>query len=308
MSAAIKPLAVRYRSALQGYLQNASEEFLRRGYELGRRAQSENCGLLELVHIHHQELQLLLHEHNEPESALQLAGKFFAECLSPYEMSLQGAQEGSRALHHVNELMEAEIQRIAHALHDEAGQLLASLHLAVTDLASDLPEAAKWRLGDVEQLFRQIELELRDLSHELRPTVLDRLGLLPALKFLAESVAKRTALTITVSGSVGDRLPSAVETAVYRSVQEALQNVIKHAHAKTVRIELKRTASRLVCSVRDNGVGFSAFGRGSGQGLGLIGIRERLSALGGSMRITTEPGRGMSLIADIPFGQGRGHV
>ena len=98
------------------------------------------------------------------------------------------------------------------------------------------------------------------LSHELRPTVLGDLGLTPALEFLAERVSKRTKQRITVEGFKGERLPVSIETALYRIVQEALNNATKHARATRVTIRLRRTENAVICSVLDSGVGFDSCG------------------------------------------------
>ena len=296
-----KDLAERYLEILHEYVGGTSETSLSRGYDLARRALVDGCGVLELAAIHHQALRRVFMEHGASDGLLTAAGEFFAECLSPYEMSHRGAQEGTRALRHLNEVLEAELKRIAHALHDEAGQLLASVHIAIADVANELPPQARGRLDGVEVLLKQIEAELRTLSHELRPTVLDNLGLVPALEHLAEKVAKRTGLILSVTGETGERLPAAVETALYRIVQEALNNVVRHAHAHSVRIDLQRTRRKILCVIRDDGVGFDAFDQHGKQGLGLSGIRERLNSLGGSLSVVTETRRGTTLLADIPL-------
>ena len=300
--AADPPLAEHYWEILQDYLRDSSEAALNRGYELARQALVDGCGVLEMADIHHRALRRLCTESPFDNRQLWAAGDFFAECLSPFEMSHRGAQEGTRALRHLNEVLEGELKRIAHALHDEAGQLLASVHIAVVDVASELPPPARVRFEEVERLLKQIEDELRNLSHDLRPTVLDNLGLVPALEFLADKVAKRTRLKILVTGDAGPRLPAAVETALYRIVQEALNNAVKHAHASSIKIELQRTPLKVSCSVRDDGLGFDAHRQPAGQGLGLIGIRERLNALGGSLHLITEAPCGTTVQADIPLG------
>lgn len=297
-----QPLADHYAEILQDYLRSANETSLTRGYEIARHALMDGRGVLEMAAIHHQVLRRLLAEKHLSDEVLVRAGEFFAECLSPFEMSHRGAQEGTRALRHLNEILEAELKRIAHALHDEAGQLLASVHIAIADVSSDLPLQARERFEGIERLLRQIESELRSLSHELRPTVLDNLGLFPALEFLAEKVRKRTGLSVSVSGEKERRLPPAVETALYRVVQEALNNAVKHARANSVKIELACTPQKVACSVRDDGVGFVPRGEPDAQGLGLLGIRERLNALGGSLRVVTEPRCGTTILADIPLG------
>ena len=294
-------LAERYLDILHEYVRGTDETSLSHGYELARRALVDGCGILELAAIHHQTLRQLIMEHGASDELLVSAGKFFAECLSPYEMSHRGAQEGTRALRHLNEVLEAELKRIAHALHDEAGQLLASVHIAIAEIASELPLQARGRFEGVERLLKQIEAELRSLSHELRPTVLDNLGLVPALEHLAEKVAKRTGLNVSVTGETGKRLPTTVETTLYRIVQEALNNTAKHAHARSVRIELERTRLEVVCAIRDDGVGFDALDQNRNQGLGLSGIRERLNALGGSLSLVTKAKHGTTLVATVPL-------
>jgi signal transduction histidine kinase len=300
MAVDTQKLAERYEALLQQYLKDGSEGTLSRGYELARRALVDGCGTLELAAIHHQALRRLVVRRPDAGVALSAAEAFFAECLSPFEMSHRGAQEGTRALRQLNEVLENELKRIAHALHDEAGQMLASVHILLADIAGDVPQARK-RFAEVEQLLREIDGQLRDLSHELRPTVLDNLGLVPALEFLAEKVTRRTGLAISVTADAQGRLPAAVETALYRIVQEALNNTVKHANARTAIVELQVAPSKVSCSIRDDGRGFTVNGS-SPTGLGLIGIRERLTALGGALRIVTKPDHGSTLFADIPLG------
>lgn len=303
-----EPLAERYDRILREYLRDANEVSRADGYELARRALADGDSLLDIALIHHRSLRRLLTEGDLDDEVLRKAGDFFTESLSPFEMSHRGAQEGTRALRYVNEVLESELKRIAHALHDEAGQLLASVHIALSDIAANVPSQARKRFDDVQQLLRQIEAELRGLSHELRPTVLDNLGLLPALEFLAEKVAKRTGLAVSVNCEGERRLPTPVETALYRVVQEALNNAARHAQAKSVQIDLQYTPSKVECRVQDDGVGFVPRKQSdsqtpdSSQGLGLLGIHERLNVLNGELRVETEPRRGTTIVASIPLG------
>ena len=212
-------------------------------------------------------------------------------------------KSAERALRHLNEALEEEVKRIAHALHDEAGQLLASVHIGLADVARDLPVPAAKRLEDVRGLLDKIEEQLRHLSHELRPTILDDLGLGAALEFLADGVSKRTGLSITVEGSPGKRLPAPTETALYRIVQEALTNVTKHAQATRVYIKFMRNRRFLRGVIRDDGVGFdvpAVLTRRGSRGLGLTGIRERLHAVGGNLDIIATPRAGTQLILTVP--------
>jgi signal transduction histidine kinase len=215
------------------------------------------------------------------------------------------AERTEAAQRRLNETLEQEARRIAHALHDEAGQLLAVVHIALDDCARDLPPAAQERLREVRGHLDQIEEQLRRLSHELRPTILDNLGLVPALNFLAEGVSKRTGLAITVEGSTEGRLPAPVEITLYRVVQEGLTNATKHAKASNVRIQLQREDQEIRCAIGDDGIGFDypAVSAKEGDcGLGLIGIQERLKALDGALRITSSPGNGTALLVTIPLG------
>jgi len=199
---------------------------------------------------------------------------------------------------------EEEARRIARELHDEAGQLLASVHLALEEVGRDLPPPHRERLPGIRDLLDRIEEELRRLSHELRPTILDDLGLVPALEWLIQGVSTRTGLPIALEGSTEGRLPPLIETALYRIVQEALTNVTKHARATRVMVRLRREASRIRCVIQDDGIGFDAptvLARRGERGLGLIGIQERLFPLGGSLEITSSPGRGTALSITIPL-------
>lgn len=264
---------------------------------------AEGCSILEMAEFHHDTLRRLVEDNEMSGIVLTQAATFFSECLSPFEMSHRGAQEGNRAMRRLNELLEGELKRIAHALHDEAGQLLASVHIALADIAEELPSDYRARFEGVGGLLKQIEIELRNLSHELRPTVLDNLGLVPALEMLAEKITKRTGLAVYVVGNVNARLPTSVETALYRVVQEALNNAVKHANAKSVEIDIQRRPLRVVCSVRDDGSGMAIGQRPDMRGLGLIGIRERLNALGGTLRVVSEAKQGTTLLVDIPLGE-----
>jgi PAS domain S-box-containing protein len=212
-------------------------------------------------------------------------------------------KRAEEALRHLNEALEEEIKRIAHALHDEAGQLLASVHIGLAEVARELPPHVSRRLEDVRGLLTKIEEQLRHLSHELRPTILDDLGLRPALEFLADGVSRRTGLQILVEGAPAKRLPAPTETALYRIVQEALTNVTKHAQATRVTIRFARDGRVLRCTIRDNGTGFDVLAvqaRRGARGLGLIGIQERLNAVGGTLNVISTPGSGAELVISVP--------
>jgi signal transduction histidine kinase len=300
-------LAERYESALRAYLEGAGEAALQQAYEVGRSAMAGGLGVAEMAELHHEALVRLSQRHVSAEELsrlLRAAGSLMVEGLSMFEMTHREFREANIALRRWNERLEAEAKRIAHALHDEAGQLLASVHLALEDVARDLEPPTRGRLLRVRELLDRIEEQMRRLSHELRPTILDDLGLVPALEFLARGVSSRTGLSITVGGTTEGRAPVLVETAVYRIVQEALSNVSRHARATQASVQVRREGGGVHCSVRDDGIGFDTVAVLSGtgeRGLGLIGIRERLTAVGGALQIHSSPQRGTELLFSIPL-------
>ncbi len=299
-----------YRAALADYAGGGGEEALRQGYELGRQAIAEGKSLLEIASLHHQALEELLPAGRkaEREQLLRAGGTFLAEFLSSYEMAHRGFQDAIQALQQLNETLEQEIKRIAYSVHDEAGQLLVAVHLGLAEVGREASRPQQEKLRQIEQLLLEVEKQLRRYSHELRPTVLDDLGWIPAVRFLAEGVSKRANLAIQVEAEIKERPPEAVETALYRVVQESLTNAVKHAAARHIWVRAWQENSTLCCSVRDDGRGFDAAATQAGRsprGLGLIGMRERLHALGGSMQIVSSPGEGTEILLRVPVEDSR---
>ena len=198
---------------------------------------------------------------------------------------------------------EAERRRIAHELHDEAGQLLASVHLALESTINGLPLQFREGFHQVRSHLDAIETQLRCLAHDLRPTILDDLGLLPALQGLVHRVAERTGLCIHIDSALLGRLAPAVETALYRIMQEGLTNITKHAAATHVDLRLWRDDERVHGRLHDDGMGFAVehvMGEPALRGLGLLGIQERLEVLGGTLQISSAPGQGTTLQITLP--------
>src|SRR6266481_80347 len=296
-----------YASLLREYGAGTGEAALGRAYELGRRAFTERKSLVEIASLHHQTLQGLIREEKDEkrrEDLLRAGGDFFAECLSPYEMAHRGFQDAVKALRQLNETLEEEIKRIAYAVHDEAGQLLVAVHLALAEVAQELPEPLLAQVTQIKELLNQVEKQLRRYSHELRPTILDDLGWIPAIRFLAEGISKRANLPIHIKTRISGRLPGPAETALYRIVQESLNNAVKHAKARNIWIRAWRESQVLHCSIRDDGEGFDthrAQGTPGRKGLGLIAMQERVSAIGGTLRIQSGPGQGTEISLRLPL-------
>ncbi len=300
-------LEERYAAALQDYLQRGDEACLLRAYELGRQALGEGLGILEMVVLHHRALATVLGRRRGTEAeveSVKKAGDFFAEAMSAFEMTNRAFGEANAALRRLNETLEAEVKRVAYSLHDGAGQLLAAVHMKLDDVSRGMSPAVRERVQQVRQMLDRMEGQLRALAHELRPPILDDRGLVPALENLAEGVSRRAEVRVTVDAFQGPRLPVRVETALYRVVQEALNNAAKHAHAKSVQIRLWKATGSVCCSVRDDGAGFDAAtvsAAAEKRGLGLTGIRERLHALGGSFEIHSAPGQGTDYQITVPI-------
>lgn len=303
----------KYASLLREYVTGEQEQILGQAYSLGRQAIAEQISLVELASFHHQVLQELQAEQTSGkngEKIVRASASFFAECLSPYELVHQSFQDSVRALRNLNETLEEEIKRIAYSVHDEAGQLLVAVHLALAELAIELPDDRKAQIKKIEEMLTDVEKHLRRYSHELRPTILDDLGWIPAIRFLADGISKRAALPIHIEAEAPKRLPTATEVALYRTVQEALNNSIKHAKARNVWVRAWLEDDVLNCSVRDDGAGFDCGSFEQGlprKGLGLVAMRERVSAIGGTLHILSGPGKGTELSIRLPLGVSHGN-
>jgi len=216
----------------------------------------------------------------------------------------RGTSDANRALRRLNQTLEEQATRIAYALHDESGQILAAVHLALGQLESELPPGFHDRIRDVRGLLTQAEQQLRRFSHELRPPMLDNLGLVAALQFLADGLSARSELPIELDCSLAHCPPREIELVLYRVVQEALTNATRHAHASRVLVRLRQLPDHIECSVRDDGVGLEH--RRPRVGLGLLGVHDRLESVGGTLEIHSAAGKGTDLIASIPLGGASG--
>src|SRR5436309_2370569 len=303
-----------YAEALRDYAMDGGEAVLGRAYELGRRAIAEPKALLESGSRHRQVLKELFQnsvDRGSPGQLVQISCDFLSECVSPYEMAQRGFQDAVKALRQLNETLEEEVKRLAYSVADEAGQLLVAVHLALANRALERPPGRKEQVREIEGLLNEVEKHLRRYSHELRPTILDDLGWIPAIRFLAEGISNRAGLPIHIEATVSGRLPSPVETALYRTVQEGLTNAVKHAKARNVWIRAWKERLALCCSIRDDGAGFDSqhVQREAGRkGLGLIAMQERMSAIGGTLRVESCPGRGTELSVRVPLEVGHANT
>jgi signal transduction histidine kinase len=200
-------------------------------------------------------------------------------------------------------VQEEERKRISRELHDAVGQMLTGLGIELGNLGSlrASPEQFQAHLDEAKQLNATTLNSIRDLAMGLRPSMLDDIGLGPALQWQAREFSRRGGIPVTVQldGDL-EHIPETHRTCVYRVVQEALTNCAKHARAKSVRISLYGREDSVSATVQDDGVGFVP-GTGRPEGLGLLGIQERVKELNGEVTVVSYPQRGTILKAEIPI-------
>jgi signal transduction histidine kinase len=296
----------RYQNALLEYLAAPEESALLGGYDLGRRALIEGLGVLELATIHSSAVATALNrapDGDERERFLNTHTAFFIEALSPFEMGHRAFRDANAMLRRMNDMLEGQAKRIAYALHSEAGQLLASLHMELAEAARDLPPEKTTHLAKIRETLLEIENRLRNLSHELRPPVLDDLGLSAALALMAQGVSSRWGLPVIVTVDLKGDLPAVIENTVYRTAQEALTNAAKHSGANRAEVRVRQSERKIVCSIRDDGNGFDDMDgfHKRRPGLGITEIKERVGALGGVVRFGHNGDRGTDLKIEIPL-------
>lgn len=220
-------------------------------------------------------------------------------------------QEMRRLARKLVHAQEDERRNLSRELHDEVGQTLTALGVELGNLQkvrTSSEEAFLAHLEDAKQLTAQTLASVRNLAAGLRPSVLDDLGLGPALEQQAREFSRRTGIPAEVVTEGGrPELPDSHRTCVYRVVQEALTNCARHAAAKHIRIALHTEPSRLSLTVQDDGQGLSAAAQleraGSGPHMGLVGVEDRVRELGGAFVIESQPGRGTLLKVTLPLPQ-----
>jgi signal transduction histidine kinase len=221
----------------------------------------------------------------------------------------QRYDEGVRAQGELKELsarlvsaQEQERRAISRELHDEVGQSLSALLMEAGNAAASVPQGSTDVRRHVESIKKLAEASvnvIRNMTLLLRPSMLDDFGLVPALEWQAREVSKRTGLRVHVTAEeTAGELPDELRTCIYRVVQEALHNCARHSHARSVKVVVKQERSKIVLTVEDDGHGFDA---GRVRGLGLVGMEERVSHLGGAFEVDSTPGTGTRVAVELPI-------
>ena len=206
------------------------------------------------------------------------------------------------------EVEDAERQRLARELHDRVGQNLTALGINLNIIQMQMPEnmstSVQFHLDDSLSLVELTAERIRDVMADLRPPVLDDYGLVAALRWYTEKIARRIDTPITVEGEEPDpRMSTRIENTLFRIAQEALTNVTKHAQASHVKISVDMVGNILRLSVSDDGIGFDPqhlSETGDGQGWGLLSMTERAEAVGGQVQIISSPNQGTTVTVEVP--------
>src|SRR5579864_9148650 len=198
---------------------------------------------------------------------------------------------------------EVERRALSRELHDEVGQSLSAVLVELRNLSAGLDARSEEQTRSQAELIRGLVENtirvVRNMALLLRPSMLDDLGLVPALKWQAREVSKRTSMDVSVAADIAsDDLPDDYKTCVYRVVQEALHNCSRHSQATKVRIRVQQEPTRLLLSIQDDGRGFDVK---QSKGLGLLGIEERVARLGGKCGVHSSPGGGTILAVELPL-------
>ena len=230
---------------------------------------------------------------------LRLAEQFADRAAVAVDLSRRVARD---ALRRVVAGQEVERRRLARELHDETGQALTSilLGLRAVEEAGD-GDGIRKSVSAVRELVVATLQDVRTLAVQLRPKALDDFGLVPALERLVQTFSESTGISVDLEAGLGEhRVPAEVETTLYRIIQEALTNVVKHAEAKCVSVLLVRRGGSMTAVVEDDGIGFDPTSIRE-NGLGLLGMRERVELHDGHLKIEASPGAGTTLVVEMPL-------
>jgi signal transduction histidine kinase len=218
-----------------------------------------------------------------------------------YRELAQSRHELERLSSRLVDAQEEERRSISRELHDEVGQSLGALLVDLGRLSSNLPADGaeiRDRIDHMKSLAERTVGTVRDIALLLRPSMLDDLGLVAALEWQGREISRRSQMEVAVeSSNVSDDLPDEYKICVYRLVQEALNNAVRHAHARNARVRVNGGVNGIEIEVTDDGHGFDPR---RARGLGILGMEERVKRLGGSLAVKSSPGQGTTIHAELP--------
>ena len=224
--------------------------------------------------------------------------------LNRYRTLMEQRENIRRMAEHVVAAQEEERQRISRELHDDLGQALTTHLIALRNLQQDLSlptETLHERLQSLYDQSYEIFVKIRSIARDLRPPVLDTLGLRVAMQTYCTEFTRHTHLPVVFESDASlPRLPDAYNITLYRTLQETLTNVVKHAQASQVWVDLSMEDDQVTLTVQDNGIGLGEK-KSSTNGIGLAGLRERITIAGGTLTVSSAPKRGTIISAQFPF-------
>lgn len=251
------------------------------------------------------------HRRNASQMQLKSANERLESCVQERTATLATANKELTALsRQVLQVQEQERRALALELHDQIGQQLAAIKLNLHSIEHQLDQAthadAAERTRDCIEIAQNTYDQIHDLALNLRPSVLDKLGLIPALEWYAYHQSRRADCVITVAhDALPKSLPAEVVTASFRVVQEAVSNALRHAHPQSIAITVHRHPDSLTLSIRDDGAGFDVtqfeMRQYNGAGFGLLGMRERVTLAGGLFTVRSKLGAGTEVSAEMPL-------
>lgn len=321
--------------ALRRHLAPGAPDGMDAAQKLGHRAVALGLETLELARIHDDALHALLTtgtaEHSTQVDSRRAAA-FFTEALTPIEETHRGAREANVQLqqmiatntrrteelatanaelrllsHRLLTVQEEERKRISRELHDVIGQALAGINLRLATLNSQTTANSRdlhQKIAITQRIVEKSVAIVHRFARDLRPAVLDDLGLIPALSSYIKTFTAGTGLRVDFRACAGvERQDASVRTVLYRVVQEALSNVARHARASRATVRIMNRKGSLHMRISDNGAGFKESGNRrakTSHRLGLLGMRERVEMVGGTFQVETSPGAGTTISVDLP--------
>ncbi|HYM95488.1 MAG TPA: PAS domain S-box protein, partial [Chitinophagaceae bacterium] len=219
----------------------------------------------------------------------------------------QSYEEIRRLSDHLQKVREEERTHIAREIHDELGQQLTVLKMDTSWLKKRLAsadDAIRKKLDDLLELLDDTVKTVRRISSELRPSLLDDMGLVAAMEWHLKEFEKRAAVkTMFAYPDKELLLPDVIKTGLFRIFQESLTNVARHAGAKTIKINLQKENKRIVLNIEDDGKGFEQEKATNKKTLGILGMKERTFMMGGNYQIKSKPGKGTQVVVSVPYRQ-----
>jgi signal transduction histidine kinase len=314
-------LSRQYARILRRYVAEQHEAVLLQAYELGRKAAMLGLGVLDVARAHQQALADCQSPARRGSCRLlfKASETFLLEALGPFEAAHRGFRETNARLRQLNEALEhhntallhvqeEERARISRELHDEVGQALTAINtnLALLQrIGSENPAQLLQRIAETQSLTAQTIDTVHRFARELRPLILDDLGLVAALRSCVRSFAERSGLRVHFQPAPeAEQLSNDQKTALFRVAQESLANVAKHARARHVTVRLRRVPHAVRLEIKDDGKGFNVDGQlrqRKTKRLGLLGMQERLRLVQGRFGLESCRGRGTTVRAEVPL-------